>query len=142
MVCCGVNHPPNLSGLKTTQVHFSLMLHMNSASCCPSSRIQLPGQPFSGGLPIFRRKAKENMGNAPLIFKFPPESDTSSQSHVIGQSKSFGHIKLHGAREGQFCHMPPSRAPGTPPVSQIAFWMKYTCTVKLLFMHCDLGQHI
>lgn len=108
-VCCGVNHPPNLSGLKTTQGHFSLLLPMNSASCCPSSRIQLPGQPFSGGLPIFRRKAKENMGNAPSLFKFPPESDTSSQSHVIGQSKSFGHIKLHGAREGQFCHMPPSR---------------------------------
>ena len=56
------------SWIKTTQDHFSLVQHMNSASCCPSSRIQLPGQPFSEGLLIFRWKAQQCMGHASWLF--------------------------------------------------------------------------
>lgn len=50
------------SWIKTTQDHFSLMQHMISASCCPSSRIQLTGQPLSGGLPILGGKHSKMWG--------------------------------------------------------------------------------
>lgn len=77
------------------------------------------------------------------FLKFPLGSDISPQLKFIGPSKSFDHVRLYGAREVQFYHMPGStKAQNISPPFPSCLLDEIYMQNQILYMYCDLGQHI